>query len=315
MRKQPLTLIAALFLLIALMSCAKAPTWNTDFPVATELAQHKNKNMMLVFISDDESSQYFIEGTLKAKNFNKLFGKDYVLAKAEYSATKERDSSSQALVAMFGVTELPAVYILSPEGYALCQITLSEEMFNEGGADALAAAISKKKPDIDFILGLINKVNSAEGLEKVKFIDELYEASPKNCRYALSSLTWQILELDEKDETGLLGKYEYIAVYNEAAQKMAMGISEGVAEAFVDIAQNGHLQEDKVQEAYFMAAYCMAVMGSDEYDLMHALLINAVNAAPENKKAPEIKNMLDVVLQMKEAAEQAKEAEQTLTIN
>ena len=81
---------------------------------------------------------------------------------------------------------------------------------------------------------------------------------------------------------------------------MSEGKNEGVADSFVSIAEHGHLSPAQKLEAYYNAAYLMALFGESDYDRMHELLGKAQESDPESVRMEDITNLMTMLAQMRD---------------
>ena len=154
------------------------------------------------------------------------------------------------------------------------------------------------------ISSAISRVQMSSGVEKVRAIDSLYEATPEAGRKPLAALVREVPQLDPEDGSGLVGKYEFIRTYDEALEAIAEGRREGVVESFVSIAEGGHLDGPRRQEAYYNAAYLMALFGESDYDRMYELLEKAQESDPESVRMADISNLMVMVSKFRELMKQ-----------
>ena len=164
----------------------------------------------------------------------------------------------------------------------------------------MSEILEEQAERIQAVSSAIVRVQSSSGAEKVRAIDMLYEATPETGRKPLDGLVREVPSLDPSDASGLVGKYEFIRVYEDAIESTSEGIRDGVAESFVDIAENGHLSPAQKFEAFYNAAYLMALFGDSDYDRMHELLGKAKESDPENIRMEDITNLMAMIAQMRD---------------
>ena len=238
----------------------------------------------------DEKSYEFRSELLDTDEF-KMFAKDkYVLLNLDLS-------SAEQVVARYGLSSYPTVYILSKDGYVLSIIQYNEAI---NSVSVLEDILWEQTEGINRVSGAIEKVQSSSGVEKVRSIDSLYEATPVAGRKILAQLVKQVPLLDPDNASGLVGKYEFISVYDEAIEAISEGRQDGVVESFVNIAENGHLDPAQTFEAYYNAAYLMALFASDDYDRMLDFLRKAMEADNENVRADDVTSLMNTVSQMRD---------------
>lgn len=327
--------VAALFAVTTMFTgCNPKKAWKTDYEAAKETATKQKKNIFIFFSGDDwdEKSEAFKKNVTETKEFVNAMKKQYVLvnldfSQKEYSATdidqttaseedkkkaddiKAKYDTNSAIASKFNVNSYPAMYITSAQGYVIASIPFDEKITKP--ADYVAQ-IAKSKETIDKFNTLLSAVDAAKGIDRVKAIDNLYEASDENFRSPLEPLMREIPTLDTENTTGLVGKYEMQIAYADAVAKAREKDAAGAAQVFVDACTNGHLDPSQKQEAYYTAAYVLATSGGDEYDKMIDLLNKAYECDPTNEHASEITQTIQAVKQMKvSAASQATKGAET----
>ncbi len=315
---------ACFAILVYCTSCSKKPVWYDDLTQAKAAAEKQNKNIFLFFSGEDwdEKTSGFKTSVLSTSEFMSSVGKKYVLAnldlsQAQYASTIGEENTSEKskalqkkrdIIQQYGVVQIPVIYLLSKEGYVLSIIHYNESMTS---VSALQDVLSVSDDNIQEVSACIDAVNSSSGTDKVRAIDSLYEATISTGRYVLAPLVSQVASLDINNETGLVGKYEFITTYNNAVDKFSLDETAGIAESFAEIAETGHLDPIRKQEAYYNAAFIMAVIGDSDYDTMYGYLQKALAQDTQSEHAEDISLMMESVLKMKSAVEQARAAMQS----
>ena len=167
---------------------------------------------------------------------------------------------------------------------------------------------SEQADGIQSVSSAIARVQSSGGADKAKAIDALYESTPEAGRKPLGALIRELPSLDPADTNKLAGKYEFISTYEDAIENMSEGIRDGVAESFINIAEKGHLSPGQKFEAYYNAAYIMALLGDSDYDKMHELLGKAQESDPENMRMEDVTNLMTMIAQMRDIMNQNDDA-------
>ncbi len=339
MHRQPLRRLLpclALLLLVLLASCKKNELWQTDFDAALQEAQEQEKELFVLFSGEDWDGKTtgFRADVLDTDEFREFVKESYVLLNIDLSESEQAmallgaDASEQEkadavrlqkeidakqdLIRRYGVTDYPCIYILSKEGYVLSIVHYNE---NLNAPSVLTGIYEEQAAGMAEISTAISQMQQAAGVEKVRAIDRLYEATPVAGRKPLASLVKEVPALDPGDESGLVGKYEFIRTYDEAMEKLSEGNREGVVESFIEIAEHGHLDAARKLEAYYNAAYLMALLGESDYDKMYELLVKAQESDPESVRMDDISDLMMMVSKFRELMEQGESLFPGLNVN
>lgn len=317
---------AALFLTAALLSaCQKKASgwsgWRTDFDKACKEAAKKEKNILLLFTGEDWDGKTpaFRTSVLESKEFGAI-AKQYVLlhidfSQAEFALTDIGDDASaeqqrqakeieaeyekrEDLADTYNLTQYPSFYILSPEGYLLARFPYERESI--GTTAELAEKLAELGDTIAAKEALIAAVRTSGGLERVQAIDALFEDTAPECRACLAPLAAEVPQLDARNESGLLGKYELWNAYIRMQKALRKDMDrDSSIQLLIDAAESGHLDGELRQEAYYTAAYLLAALGSQDFDRLFTLLQLAQDAAPESPHLQYIDRMRDALNLMK----------------
>ena len=235
----------------------------------------------------------------------------------ETSTAKQREEAGrilaeyeekEKLAARYALNnQYPCIYILSKEGYVLAVIPYSEALKSVADLENL---IGIQQGAITQLSALIERVNMSTGAEKAKAIDALYEASPESYRLPLSDLTDSIASLDVQDTTGLRGKYGLISAWNKAMLEMQSGDTANTVDNYLSRCEAARLAPEELQEAYYTAAYMLAVLGSSDYDRMYGLLQKSMDAAPESGHTGDITLMMNEIREMQQRFLEAQKSSQ-----
>ena len=306
-----LTLLSAV-LLLSLASCKKKVVWQTDFGTALKDAGESGRSVLVLFSGEDWDGKtaVFRSEVLDTDEFKDFAREKYVLLNIDLSEAEQakaieegneellaRIEDKSSLFRKYEVSSYPTLALLSGEGYVLTIV-----QYNEGlnSPAVLIEVLEEQAERIQSVSSAIVKVQSSSGAEKVRAIDMLYEATPETGRKPLDGLVREVPSLDPSDSSGLVGKYEFIRVYGDAIASTSEGIRDGVAESFVDIAENGHLSPAQKFEAFYNAAYLMALFGDSDYDRMFELLDKAKSSDPENMRMEDVTNLMTMIAQMRD---------------
>lgn len=303
---------------LALLAFSACSGKDSEFSGAQKKAQSKNQKMLLVFTGNkwSQESRDFTTSVLNDKEFNKIFDKDYVVLTIDFDSdfdkaaadTKKSVNENVLLGENYSLSQIPEVYVLSPQGYVMAVLNLTDKIKSPL---ALQEEIFNHAEEITHAEYLLSEINSKSGKEKVHAIDALYEATDARYRVPLSDLVKSVPELDPENETGLLGKYELEKAYLDAITAAHNNDFKGISDIFEEVCQNGHLNSQQIQTAYYTEAFVLAGTGSKDYDRITEILYKAYEADKESDNANQILYTLNSFEQLKainQAIEEEKKA-------
>lgn len=334
-----LLFIFCTFICLALTSCSKPEGkneygWYTNYQECLAQAKKDDKGIILV-ISHDETDQVSAElkrTVLHTPEFATEFGKDFYFCENDVSPTlfkkarpdkeassKEKKESKRyqkiledrmRVETIFGVQNTPTVYLISSDGYVIKDFTYIPCLNVEEFKILLAAY----ETEIEEKQKLINAILSANGIEKVFAIDNLYENTKINFRYMLTNLMREVESLDKENKTGLVGKYIMSIASSDAIDAYINRKPEIIADIYEKAAEHPMLNNNQRQQQYFAAAF---VVGSNsptpEQTLqMIEYLEKAIAVDPNSQLGKVCAERLEQVKEFKgrqDAAEARKKAE------
>lgn len=317
-----LLLLAVLFLCV---SCRKKTVWHTDYDAALQDAKAQGKELFVLFSGEDWDGKTagFRTDVLNTEEFTAFVKDRYVLlnidlseaeqanaiaapdaderAKADAARLQSAIDAKNTVIRLYGISSYPTVCILSSEGYVLSFV-----QYNEGlnAPSVLTDVLDELAPAMADVSAAIRQVQLSAGAEKVRAIDSLYTATPEAGRRPLAALVREVPALDPGNESGLVGKYEFIRAYDEAIENLSEGKNDGVVDSFVMLAEEGHLNPAQKLEAYYNAAYLMALLGDSDYDRMFELLQKAQDVDPENVRMEDIADLKQMISRMRDIMNQ-----------
>lgn len=277
-------LILASVMTLVLTSCGTeskvANGWFTDYEACLKQAQKDNKKVLLL-VSRDEADNvsanlkqnvFYTEEFYAAYSENFTFceidvspslfkaanpGKDAdAKAKREAGKYKKILDSRMRVVTIYGVQNTPVMYVLSKEGYVM-QILPYLPCTN---TEEFGQILDSYKGEIDAYQTLVDDVNKASGIERVKAIDTLYENTNAGFRYMLTAEMKKVEKLDKKNTTGLVGKYVMAIATSDAMDAYLNRKPDTVASIYEKAAKHPALSDDQRQQSWYAAAY---VIGSN----------------------------------------------------
>jgi thioredoxin-related protein len=304
--------------------------WYHDYDEAKRIAAKQNMPILL-FVSmtgeDDDSA------TLKEKVFNTTEFKDavadafvpvnldftqaaYKKTVASEGATDKEQKAADAYAAklkkdmqvatMFNVQMTPAVYLVTKDGYYVSFIAYDKTIDTPA---AYTQMLEDRTADVKKVNDMADAVKNSSGVEKVKAIDALYEATDNKYRLFLEDMYRKVPELDKKNESGLVSKYVLATANSDAVRLFGEGDYAGAAKVFGDAGAGGRLDKNDVQQAYYTAGYLLGSTGSHDYAAITAYLQASYDADPESEHAGDIMRTLDNVKAMASAEAAAAQAQ------
>lgn len=324
---------------VVFTSCTKVEVknefgWYTNYNECIKQAKKENKKVILIVSRDevDEVSTVLKEEVLRTPEFTEKYSNDYLFCDIDVSpslfaaARPNEDASKEVkkdakkfekildenirVVTIFGVENTPTVYVVSPEGYVLKPFTYvpckTVEEFD--------AMLNERQEEISAIETLITQVKESRGLEKVKAIDALYEATPALYRYMLVDLMHQVEKLDKKNETTLVGKYVMALATSDAMDAYMAKKPEKVASIYAKSAEHKMLTDEQKQQSYYAAAF---VTGSntptpEETEQIIKYLEKAIEIDPESNIGKYCSELLATVKEFKVRQDAAAQEEKNI---
>lgn len=326
MKKTLKFILGALFAATLFISCGKAPVDEygcfQQMEPALKNAQKKNQDVlvMITMNGDDDYSAKFINDVVAKDDFKKEILANYSTVLMDFSQTayqktvaaedakdKEKKAAEELatiiqnnskLVSLLNVQTPPAFFIFTKDQYYITEIVYSDDIADVA---AFKALIDEKASIINDAHTMVEATKKGTDVEKAKAIDELFEATNPSYRNFLSDLIEKVVELDKNNETGLLSKYILAGADSKAQNAFMTGDTEGASQVYIDICSKEELTPEHKQQAYYMAAYILAMSGSTEYQKIVDTLQLAVEADPENESVASIKQIIESLSQTLEA--------------
>lgn len=321
-------LLLTAVILTLFVSCGGA-RWHSDYEDALKSAQKKNLDVFLVFSGDDwnEDSVPFKNSILHTKEFMNRYSREYVLCNVDFSqadfqkkdvaedATEKQKAEAlkiaaeykkkEALGRDYNLNSWPTVFVVSYEGFVLCEIPFDREADANGTVDAYIEKVEGYAEERKTIKDMILAVRSSTGTERAAAIDTLVSKSKPKYSDLFKPLIYEFPALDAEDTTGRLGFYELASAYYDSYAAIAKKEAPDVP--FVKVIEKGHLSKDQVQEAWYMAAYTLA--SSDDFDAEKAkdYLEKSYSTMPNGRNAGKILQALQQMSQFVQMLKESKE--------
>ena len=309
------SIIGALAIAVFFIGCsvsAKAGKngWYVDYDEAKKAAQKKNKNLLIFFsvVDNDAESWTLKEKVFDTKEFVSALSKRFILVNLDFSASLSGDDEDQSekgkkeaeerqrkidymgyIASLYNVDSIPSVFLATKEGYCAAKLEASDEDVTQ---EAYIKLIESKTADLDKINALTDAVRAASGVEKVRAIDALSEATDDTRRLLLVDLFRTLPSLDPNDETGLVGKYLLLTAVFDASTFYARRDFSSAIQALASAAEDNRLGGRERQHAYYYAGELLTTTGSTDYKAVFDYFQKAYDADPESEYAPRIAKML-----------------------
>ena len=263
-----LALASAAFLCAALLSCSKKSVKDekgiyNDFDSALKAAKKSGKKLLLFFtkIEDGGFSQTISEDILRADDYASRVGIEFISCQLDYSRerfSKKSESFDEArndrdmkTAVIYGAENPPQVLLLTKEGYVITNITYIPAKNVQEFCDIIEVDRNK----IQEMESLLEDLKNSKGLERVYKIDALYERTSTNYRYQLRKLSDEVIRLDKKNKSGLVGKHLLARASTKAMDCYLRREPQKAVDAYLEPLKSSFLSVEEKQRSYFAAAY------------------------------------------------------------
>lgn len=292
-------------------SCNKTPSvWRTDWTVAQQAAEAENKDFLIFFSGNewDGLSRTLMADYLSKSQFMKAAGKDFVLLNADTPADvttmdDQAYTNLMLLTTTCGVNTCPSIIICDRDGSPYYEITYQAGITT---LDDLVADVQTACAVKETISSLEAQLNTVQGAERAKIIDELVSSVPEAYVGRYYELMSTVPLIDPNNESGLVGKYMLVSAEQRATMLIYSGDLPGAIDEFAKASDSEFLSLLQKQECLYYAAYfaTQADMWEEAINYME----RAYNLDPESDTGMMIGEMLP---QMKAVYTQSAETELT----
>lgn len=290
------------------ISCGKAGIDKNgcfiDIDEAVKYAQKKKQNVLIVLTTgaDEQNSQSFYNSVLLAEDFKQKIASKYSVVSMDFSeasyqktvvkpdADKKTQKAAEKyadlmyknakIASMLNVQMPPAVYLMTKEQYLISEVIFENDITS---VDDFASLLSKYDETCSLFNEKVRATEKGSIAERVAAIDDLYESTPENNKVFLEDLISLVIDLDKKNETGLVSKYLLAQANSKATTLYISGEVNEAIKCFVNICNNKYIEPAHKQQAYYMAAYLLAMSGSEDYNIMIDYLQKSIEADPESE--------------------------------
>lgn len=239
-----------------------------DFDSVLSAAKKSGKKILLFFtkVEDGGNNETIVNDVLHASDYNELIGKEFETCQIDYSrerfskksenfdeARNERDMKTAVI---YGAESTPAVLLLTKQGYVITNITYlpakNPKEFSE--------IIEMDRKSISEMEAFLAELDASKGLDRVQKIDELYEQTKANFRYQLRALSDEVIKLDKKNQSGLVGKHLLARASTKAMECYLRREPQKAVDCYLEPLKSKFLSVEEKQRTYFAAAY---ITGND----------------------------------------------------
>ena len=330
MNRNAVKILTASFLALALFAaCSKKAVRDdygiySDFNTTLKAAQKSGKKILLFFtkLEDGGFNEKIVNDVLHASDYKDLFGNEFETCLLDFSRDRfsknsenfdeARNERDMRTAVVYGLENAPAVMILTKEGYVITNITY----LPADNPQELSKIIEFDRKNIDDMQKLLEELAASKGLDRVRKIDELYEQTKANYRYQLRALSDEVIKLDKKNESGLVGKHLLARASTKAMECYLRREPDKAVECYLEPLKSKFLSVEEKQRSYFAAAY---VTGKNDMSVENSQKIvgylkSAVELDPESPLAERCKFLLErqekiLTNQIETEAKKAQESE------
>ncbi|MBR5965582.1 MAG: hypothetical protein IK015_05660 [Treponema sp.] len=311
MKKNIFKLLAALLALAFLSACSKKVAKDdygiySDFDSALSAAQKSGKNVLLYFtkLEDGGFNEKIVNDVLHASDYNQVFANEFETCWLDFSRerfSKKSESFNEAqndrdmnTAVIYGLETAPTLMILTKQGYVITSVSYLPA---ENPQD-LSKIVEFERKNIDDMDKLLAQIDQAKGLDRVAKIDELFEQTKANYRYQLRALSDQVIKLDKKNESGLVGKHLLARASTKAMECYLRRQPDKAVECYLEPLKSKFLSVEEKQRSYFAAAY---ITGKNDMSVANSKkIIEYLNAAIELDQQSELAERCRFLLERQE---------------
>ena len=306
--------------------------WKTDLEEAKSEAQKEEKDIFLLFSTDDVESECdnLKKDVFYSKKFEESMSDDFVLldifiSETDYQKTLSLDDENISdkekkeireikasynkkisYLESYMVLSMPSMFILTKEGYVISYINYDSELKAVDEYLTLISSFDEKRQNIN---KLINDIENSTALDKVYAIDKLVNETEKDYRPLLIDYIREVGKLDTDNSSNLLETYDFLEAYIDGRALFRAGKSKEASEQFIKAIEKGHLSPNKMQEAYYTASQILAYSNKYDDNIMKYLEL-AYDIDKDSSVASDIKYTIDALQKLFEVNDNAEQQEQ-----
>lgn len=293
MKKYLLLLICS----IVLSSCHRVEIpqneWVYTLDEAKQLAQKSDKKIFLLFSAESDGySPKLKENIFFTEEFKKKFSDDYVFLNLDFTesiaASKNEENSSikkelsepEYFSSLIGLQYLPAFYVLSKEGYLVANIFFHSEFKT---VDEFKVVFEQYIPQFDLFENLMENLEKSSGLDRARAIDALFKNTEEGGRVLLYPLFSEIISLDPKNETGLVGNYIVACANRRAVEYSLKGDIESASNEFLKIYDTAIFTTEEKQSCLSMVVVILSNTENPDYERIVSYLNQIHDLGPNTQ--------------------------------
>jgi thioredoxin-related protein len=272
---------------------AEESLWTTDFEAAKTKAKEDKKLLFVYFTGSDWCTwcKRLDKEVFDEEKFKTEAQKGYVFVELDYPHSKklpaELVTQNESLKDHYKIRGWPTIIITDTDGKPIARTG-----YRPGGPEKYLEHLDEFAKVYDEILQLKTKLETLQGMERAKLLDDIIEAYVKLNNEADETAGWsnEIIAIDSDNKAGLKVKYEIRLLMAESS-KLRQEKKFDEAKAVLDkvIAHPGADAQQK-QTAYMGQAECFFV--TKNYIEFVACLKKAIEADPDGRKVESIKKAL-----------------------
>ena len=311
--KTLIALFAGVTLLSSCGSAKKMNGWYTDFEEAKKVANSKNKNIVLFVSSlyDGTGTEDGVSLLIDTPEFTKAVQDDFVCVYFDFnkipeilgqstdsltgSELKKLEKKQDALrkqlriADLYGVMDTPCALIVSKQGYFITKIDF----------DYLDTSVSGYKDFLYMEIGTVqdfeeNLAKTKKGTlaERMDMYDTILSTTDERLQPSLAGLCREAVELDKKNETGLVGKFIMTLASVEAFDALNNRKFDEASKVYQKYAADERVSADEKQVLLFYAAQVYTSSGMVNHREIKRLLTESLEADPESQYASDIESYI-----------------------
>ena len=281
-----------LFISILFFGCTTVQTeWKKDASNIRAEIKKDGKDAFLLFTGSDwdEASQALLRMKAEHKLFSK-YNKYFVfynidIVRNEEAMDDRMLKNNYALFSVYNVEDLPNVAVRSFEG----DVYFSKTLEPPYDLDKIALEVLEKKVSVQ---RLKKDIKEKTGKDKTIAIDAFFSSIYNSENAMYDDLRRLAIESDEKNESGLVGKFK-VFVANLKAEKLVLQKKYlEAADEYIVLLKDAELDKIDRQNAWYQIAFLYANSKKIDNEKIIYCLTNAINAYPESDGVGHLKEII-----------------------
>ena len=281
-----------LFISILFFGCTTVQTeWKKDASNIRAEIKKDGKDAFLLFTGSDwdEASQALLKMKAEHKLFSK-YNKYFVfynidIVRNEEAMDDRMLKNNYTLFSVYNVGDLPNVAVRSFEG----DVYFSKTLEPPYDLDKIALEVLEKKVSVQ---RLKKDIKEKTGKDKTIAIDAFFSSIYNSENAMYDDLRGLAIESDEKNESGLIGKFK-VFVANLKAEKLVLQKKYlEAADEYIVLLKDTELDKIDRQNAWYQIAFLYANSKKIDNEKIIYCLTNAINAYPESDGVGHLKEII-----------------------